>query len=107
MKKIITLVLALLVSACSSHYESTTAVDDIAYLQLSGNFMGTSLVIDNAKAMVLTSQRIETYKIDNKLTAKLPLSIGTHLVSVNRQGKTIVKRKFYISSGQTFEVIVP
>ncbi|NRA59373.1 MAG: hypothetical protein HRU25_00360 [Psychrobium sp.] len=107
MKKIIILALALLVSACSSHYESTTAVDDIAYLKLSGNFVGATLILDNSDPIILDQPQIKTYRIDNKLTAKLPLTKGTHKIRVTRDGIVVVNRKFYVSSGQTIEVIVP
>ena len=107
MKKFITLALALLVSACSSHYQSVTAVDDIAYLQLNGNFIGAQLVLDNAPAISLAKKNIKTFTIDSKLTAKFPVTKGTHQLKIMRQGTVIVQRKFYISAGQSFEVMVP
>jgi ferric-dicitrate binding protein FerR (iron transport regulator) len=97
MKYMICLVFSLLLSACSTSFSEIKQVDDKAYLQLSGNLQGTTLVLDNTT----------TVQLDGETVAKFDLSVGSHQVEISRGQQVLVKRKIYVTNGNVFEVRVP
>jgi len=105
MKYLVTALFALLLSACSSQFQTVTQVDDVAHLQLSGDFSGATLTINEQAPINLDSA--ETFTFKNEKVAKFQLATGSHNVKVERGGKLLVNRKIYVSNGNTFELRVP
>jgi predicted Ser/Thr protein kinase len=92
---------------CSSSYNSVSQSDgSIAYLQLSGDFLEHQIQIDEQTPIQLTEDTISTFEIDGKTVTKFEISSGTHRVKLSRSGVTIIDRKIYVTSGNTFEVLV-
>ncbi|GAA0859723.1 hypothetical protein [Aliiglaciecola litoralis] len=107
MKFLSLLLLVFMTVGCQSNYQTVTQADDsIAYVQLSGNFWGTELIIDDNAPIVITEGKLETFKLDGKEVIKFELGTGSHRIKVLRAGKLVVDRKIYVSDGNTFEVVV-
>ncbi len=94
-------------SGCSSSYESTTQVEEGAYLQLSGNFLNGTLIIDDNLQVNLSEENTKTFELQGKLVAKFPISIGKHTIKIIKDNKVMVNRKIYVSNKNVFEVVVP
>ncbi|MBT4860123.1 MAG: hypothetical protein HON46_04885 [Gammaproteobacteria bacterium] len=94
--------LLLLSSGCGT-YKQTVQVDDQAYLLLIGNPIGSIVTIDEGKPINL-SQETVSYNINGQKATKIKISIGTHTVKVTKGGNITVKRNFYVSTGNSFEV---
>lgn len=105
MKYMICLVFSLFLSACSTGFSEIKQVDDKAYLQLSGNIQGTTLVLDDSTTVQLDDA--DTFKLDGEAVAKFDLSVGSHQVEIRRGSQVLVKRKIYVTNGNVFEVRVP
>ncbi|MCB5226437.1 MAG: hypothetical protein NWQ54_15900 [Paraglaciecola sp.] len=105
MKIFLVSLLVLLLTACSSSFQTSTQVDDKAYLQLVGNFSGAVLRLDNDDGIDLESMK--TFKLKGEKVAKLSVTTGTHQVIVERSGQIIVNRKIYVTNGNTFELRIP
>lgn len=105
MKHLIFLVFSLFLSACSTSFSETKQVDDKAYLQLSGNIKGTTLILDNTTSVQLDDA--DTFSLDGETVAKFDLSVGSHQVEITRGQQVLVKRKIYVTNGNVFEVRVP
>ena len=106
-RKILVVFMAIILAGCSSSYNSVTQVNDTAFLQLSGNFFDTQLSIDNESPITLSEGSIETFKIDDKVVVKFPISTGKHNLKVVRRGEIIVNRIIYVTNSNIFEVKVP
>ena len=103
MKNIFLVVLALfMVTGCGS-YKQTVQVDDIAYLLLIGETKGNIVTIDDGKPIDLR-QDTKSYNLDGKTATKIEVSIGSHTLKVTKDGVLTVNRKFYVSTGTSFEV---
>ncbi len=107
MKNILLITFVFMLSACSAGYSSSTQVDDKAYLQLAGDFSNTVLIIDDQQPIMLDSGEVNTFKLNGEKVAKFDLPTGSHTVEVLRNNTTVVKRKIYVSNGNTFEVRIP
>lgn len=107
MKLWISALFVLLLSACSTQFQTVTQVDDKAFLQLSGNFADTVLQLDNQPPISLADGSVETFDLNGATVAKFELSTGSHQVQVTRNGQVLVKRTLYVSQGNTVEVRVP
>lgn len=105
MKKILMMGLALLLSACSTHFSTTTQVDDKAYLLLTGNTQGAMLTIDDQPQINLDESN--HYTQGDERVIKFQMDVGSHQVEVQKNGQVLVKRKIYVTNGNTFEVRVP
>ncbi len=97
----------LILSGCSSNYNSVTQVEDRSVLQLNGNFWGTTLQLDAAEPVKIESNTFNSYTKDGQELLEFPIKPGAHKIEVQRNGKTIVLRKIYVGNGSTFEVIIP
>ena len=105
--KFLILALTFLLSACSSHFESSTQVDSKAYLLLTGNFSGAVLTVDEQPAVSLDSNDIKQFSKNGSPAIKFEIKKGSHKVIITRSGKIVVKRLIYVSDGNSAEVIVP
>ena len=106
MKNILLITFVFMLSACSAGYSSSTQVDDKAYLQLAGDLSNTVLIINDQQPIMLDSGEVNTFKLNGEKVAKFDLPAGSHTVEVLRNNTTVVKRKIYVSNGNTFEVRV-
>ncbi|WP_115717786.1 hypothetical protein [Gallaecimonas mangrovi] len=107
MKKILMVAIAMVLSACSTHFSTTTQVDDKAYLLLTGNINGATLIIDEQPDINLDSSNIRRYTEGDETVVKFAVNVGNHLVEITKAGKVLVKRKIYVTNGNSFEVRVP
>lgn len=107
MKATLLIVIAFILSACSAGFSSSTQVDDKAYLQLTGDFSNTILIINDQQPIMLDSSDVNTFKLKGEKVAKFDLPPGSHTLEVLRNNATVVKRKIYVSNGNTFEVRIP
>jgi len=103
MKKLLFIVYtALMLTACGS-YQQTVQVQDRAYLLLIGDPSGSVVTIDNNKPLEL-GKDTSSYDLNGEKATKIQISIGTHTVTVTTNGVLKVNRKFYVSTGNNFEV---
>lgn len=107
MKLWICAIFTLLLTACSTQYQAVTQVDDQAWLQLSGNFVGATLQLDNQPVIALTGGQVSTFELDGKTVAKFEITTGSHQIQIVRDGMLLVKRTLYVSNGNIIEVKVP
>lgn len=107
MKNILSIAFAFMLSACSAGFSTSTQVDDKAYLQLAGDFSDAVLIINDQQPVRLDSNQVSTFKLNGETVAKFDLPTGSHTVEVQRNNATVVKRKIYVSNGNTFEVRIP
>ncbi len=106
-QKIILIVFCgLYLSGCSSSYESTTQIEEGAYIQLSGNFLNGTLIIDDLQVN-LSEENTKTFKIQGKVVAKFPISTGKHTIKIIKDNQVVVNRMIYVSNKNVFEVVVP
>ena len=105
--KYLTLLFATLfvLSGCGS-YKATTQAEEYSYIQLKGNFMGTTMTIDE-QAPIVIGKDTKTFKLNGEKVAKFYIARGTHTIQIHRQNTIVVNRKIFVSDGNTFEVIVP
>lgn len=94
-----------LLSACGS-YQSTTQVDNVAYIQFSGETNKEQVSIDGQPVGTLGDD-LESFDVNGKTVTRIQVQPGTHDVVVTRDGKQIIKRKIYISDGNSAEVNLP
>lgn len=98
-------VVATLLSACGS-YQSTTQVDGVSYIQFSGETSKEQVSIDGQHAGTLGDD-LESYDVNGKTVTRVQVQPGTHDVVVTRDGKEVVKRRIFISDGNSAEVNLP
>lgn len=92
----------LALTACGS-YQQTVQVDDKAYLLIIGEPGGNIVTIDNGKALELEKDTA-SFDLNGVTATKIEVSIGTHTVKITKNGELKVNRKFYVSTGNSFEV---
>ena len=92
---------------CSTSYQSTTQVNDAAFLQLAGNYLNTQLVLDDNPALALTETSVMSYSLNGQQVARFPIATGKHTLKISRSGVELVNRVIYVSNANTFEVVVP
>jgi len=103
MKKLLFIVVALfMVTGCGTYRESVQ-VDDKAYLLLIGEPDGNIVTIDDSKPIEL-GKDTTSFNLNGKTATKIEVSIGSHIVKVTKAGVLTVNRKFYVSTGTSFEV---
>lgn len=105
-KYISVLLFGLLLSGCSSQFTSDTLVNDVAYVQLSGNFIGGQMLVDNDQLIHLEKSNIETFNYKGNLVAKFPIDVGSHEIQITKGNQVLAHRKIYVTNGQTFEIAV-
>lgn len=96
----------ILLASCSSHYKSVTQVNEKAFLQIEGNYWGTQLIIDNQKPINISKNNIKSFNLDGRDVVLFPISTGKHSLKIIREEQVIVNKAFYVSNGNTFEVLV-
>lgn len=94
-----------LLSACGS-YQSSTQVDSVSYIQFSGETNKELVSIDGQSVGTLGAD-LESFDVNGKTVTRIQVQPGTHEVVVTRDGKEIIKRKIYISDGNSAEVNLP
>ncbi len=102
MKALLVLFCVLLLSACGG-FQQTVQTDDHAYLQLIGKPDGELLYIDNRRPLVLGTDTT-SFNLNGKTATKISIGPGSHELRIVRGDTTIIHRKFYVSSGNVFEV---
>lgn len=98
---VITVILVLL-SGCST-YNQAVQLDDRAYLLLIGYPGGNIVTIDNGEPINL-SEDTQSYILNGQEATKIEIPVGQHEVKIINNGNVTVKRSFYVSSGNSFEV---
>lgn len=103
MKKfLLTAAVLLLVTGCGT-YRQSVQVDDNAYLLLIGEPTGNIVTIDDGRPIDLAMET-QSYYLNGKTATKIQVPTGTHTVRITKDGKLTVNRKFYVSTGTSFEV---
>ena len=92
-------------TACGS-YQSATQTESNSFIQLTGAFLNSELVIDN-QPTIIVDKNVKTFKLEGKQVAKFAVAPGSHTVKVLKDGQTVIHRKVFVSEGNVAEVIVP
>lgn len=103
MKNLLMIIVAFFMLTSCGTYSQSVQVDDKAYLLLIGNPEGKVVTIDNNKSIDLSNETTQ-FNLNGETATKIQISIGSHTVKITRDGELIVNRKFYVSSGTSFEV---
>lgn len=103
MKKIFILIFTLIISGCSSNYETVNQVSDISYIQLEGNFLGKEMVLDKYK---ISLKKVKTFTENNSEVARFPIDNGKHQIIIKSGDKILVNEKFLTSTGEVYKVYV-
>jgi uncharacterized protein YcfL len=90
-------ILALLLGGCASH-QGVVLNDGKAKIQLSGQCEGVSLQIDENDLITVVGD------CEDSIFSVTP---GRHVVKLYKNGKMILERLIYFSSGETSEVTLP
>ena len=106
-KKIWIVAISLFLFGCSSSFSTVNQVNDSAFIQLQGSFIGTSMVIDENNPVELREDNTKTFSLDGIKVARFPISTGKHTIRILRAGNIIVNRTIFVSNSNTFEVVVP
>lgn len=101
----ITTLLVALLSACGS-YQAVTQVDSVGYIQFTGEPSNEQILINGQNVGTL-GDSLESFDLNGKTVTRVQVTPGTHEVEVRRDGKTVVKRKIYLSDGNNAEVNLP
>jgi hypothetical protein len=102
MKKLLLMFVVLLATGCGT-YSQSVLVDDKAYLLLIGNPDGNIVTIDDTKPIDLTNDTT-SFSLNGAQATKIQVSTGSHTVKITKNGTVTVNRKFYVSTGTSFEV---
>lgn len=78
--------------------ETTTQVEDVAFLTFKGVADGASFQLDGG-----TPQQIERWPD----SVRYQIAPGRHSLIVSRNGDVIVRREIYLTTGQVFELSLP
>lgn len=97
-------ILVTLLSACGT-YQATTQTDDSSYIQVSGDSKNVEIIIDGKNLGRLDN--FDTFNLDGIDVTRFELAPGVHEISALRAGKTILKRKIFVTEGNVFEVRLP
>ena len=101
-KLLLIAILSFFLLACGT-YQQTLQVDDKAYVLLIGNPEGNVVTIDGSKSIDLANETT-SYNLNGETATKIQVTIGSHTVTIIKNGKMVVKRKFYVSTGHSFEI---
>lgn len=103
MKKLLVLIgTVLALTACGS-FQQTVQVDDKAYLLIIGEPSGSIVTIDSSEPLELGKDTV-SFDLNGQTATKIEISIGSHTVKITKNGNIKVNRKFYVSTGNSFEV---
>lgn len=103
MKKLLIIIMALFIVTACGTYRQSVQVDDKSYLLLIGEPNGNVVTIDDGKPIDL-GQETTSYDLNGKTATKIEVSIGSHTVKITKGSELTVNRKFYVSTGTSFEV---
>jgi len=103
MKKVLLPVIVLLMITGCGKYSQTVQVPDNAYLLLIGIPDGHVVTLDNNKPIDLENETT-SFGLNGKSAIKIQISTGTHSLKVTKNGVLTINRKFYVSTGSSFEV---
>lgn len=107
MKLFTALIFSLFLAGCSTSYTSTTQLEESAYIQLSGDFWGTKLTIDNELSTQITKDSTTAFTLNGVEVVKFPIDSGTHRVTISRVDQPLIDRKIYVSDNNIFEIAIP
>jgi len=100
MKKLIlgiVIVLLMFLAGCAANQQGVVQYEEAAYLKLTGNLENAYLAIDDNPPVLIEEPQ------DNFVYQLTP---GTHIITVTRDGKLLVKRELYFDDQITREVEV-
>lgn len=103
MKKLFLVLGMVLALAGCGTYEQTVQVDDKAYLLIIGDPAGGIATIDNGTPLTLGKDTV-SFDLNGQTATKIEIPIGSHTIRITKNGELRVNRKFYVSTGNSFEV---
>jgi hypothetical protein len=103
-KPTIAIIFLCLLSACGT-YQASTQTDNSSYIQLSGDTSKVEIIIDGNNIGKLDN--FQKFNLEGGEVTRFELEPGVHVVEALRSGKTILKRKIFITEGNVFEVRLP
>lgn len=92
-------------SGCTTNYSSTTQIEDSGYILLKGNFINTTLYVD--ETAIYIDATTAQYELNGKMVSKFPIKIGSHSIKVERDNDMLISKKIFLSNSETVEIIVP
>lgn len=104
MKAITIVILATLLSACGS-YQTTVQSEPATYIQFVGEAAGQSFSLNGQDQGKLSA--LKSFNENGRELTRIEVPAGTHTLEVIDAGKTLIKRKIYVSEGNAFEVQLP
>jgi hypothetical protein len=99
-KTLIIIVLLILTSACSynTYNSGQGSAEPVSYLYFSGDITGAQVSIDDSPAFAVTKTGIKNlYKV----------TPGKHMITVTKNGSTVVKRSVLLGDGHEKEIHIP
>lgn len=103
MKQALLIIVGLLMITGCGKYSQTVQVSDDAYLLLIGDTTGYVVVIDNDSPIDLENDTT-SFGLNGKTATKIKILTGTHTLKVTKNGNVTINRKFFVSTGTSFEV---
>ena len=91
-----------LITGCGSYHSVNQATED-SYLLLVGKTSAETLRINNSAPLTL-GMDTKSFNQNGKTVTKITLAPGTHTIIIERDGKTVIQRKIFVSEGNAFEV---
>lgn len=106
---IVSVAFALLVlNACTSSYEQVTQpASEQAFLHLTGNFMGTVLIINSQDPITLREGKTRTFQLEGQRFAAFEVAPGSLHVQIYRNDRVLINRELYVSNGNAVAIRVP
>ncbi|MFC6440853.1 hypothetical protein [Bowmanella sp. JS7-9] len=101
MKSLIAFISALFLFGCSSGFQSVTQVDDKAFLQINADVRQYNVILDGQP---LATSTAEPFSLNGKSVTQFAVAKGSHTVEIYMGNSLLVKRKFYVTNGNVFEV---
>lgn len=89
-------------AGCGTYHEKRQ-IDDSAYLLLIGEPAGNVVTIDD-NAPIDLSADTQQYHLNGSTATKIKISRGSHTLKIQKDGKLTVNRKFFVATGESFEV---
>ncbi len=103
MRNILLIIGALFLLVGCGTYSQSVQVDDNAYLLLIGDPTGHIVTIDTGQPIKLSNETT-SFNLNGKTATKIQVPTGTHSVKIIKDGVLVINRKFYVSTGTSFEV---
>ncbi len=82
---------------CQSPSQNGATSEDQSKVELTGNAMGSHVVIDN----------LLTFDVTNQVSTQFRLQPGRHHIHIEKQGTTVLDQMVSLSQGQILVVSVP